>query len=66
MGYPERRTVWFIKRVRETCAECGKAVRKRLVIVDPMTFRQFWSANEIIMEERVGWGGLCWKCAIND
>jgi hypothetical protein len=62
MPRPVVRTVWLIKRTNAICASCGKRYGKRLIIADPATFRQFWSVDEIVREEKAGYGGLCWLC----
>jgi hypothetical protein len=62
MAYPRTWTVWYLKRVRKKCDECGKPIRKELVVVDPWTFRQFWSVAEILKETKAGRGDDYWRC----
>jgi len=63
MAYPRTWTVWFVKRTNRQCIRCGKRFGKRLVVVDPATFGQFWSLKEVLRETKAGWGDYCWRCA---
>jgi hypothetical protein len=61
-GYPEGRTVWYVRKTEEKCAWCGRPIERELRVTDPSTFQQFWSVAEVVREEKAGRYGLCWKC----
>jgi hypothetical protein len=64
MAYPDRRTVWYVRRTNAVCPQYGKRYGKELIIVGPPTFSQFWDLWEIVRDEKAGYGGLCWRCAL--